>query len=94
MSENESKPQCKSYYNQSEIERFTVSENLIILSEYISKSEDPNNIKLGERLLIMGTQLFNTLPTVGGVKNFGKAELTNENVTDVQLDDIITNFLK
>lgn len=81
------------YYDESELERYTVVRGLFKLSEMLSKSETQENVAMGAYLLNMSNDIMKTLPDMSGGVNIN-VELTNKSVDESDLDNIIDNFFK
>lgn len=80
-----------SYYNEAELERYSVIQTLVELADYLQDSNNEINNGLGLQFTKMVEQLFSTLPAINGAVDFG-VTLTNVSVKDDDLDDIIGNF--
>lgn len=81
------------YFNQAELERYTAMGGLLELAEMLSNSKDKNNLLMGSHLLSMADNILKTLPNLNGGVQLD-VELTNRDVKDEQLDDIINDFFK
>jgi len=80
-----------SYYNEAELERYSVIQTLVELADFLQDSSNEINNGLGLQFTKMAEQLFTTLPAINGAVDFG-VNLTNVSVKEEELDDIIGQF--
>lgn len=80
------------YLTHAELERYYAATALGEIAQHLVDSDDENNSNLGRVIVNMAEDLLDTLPKMGNVIDLN-VKVTNNRVSDNELDDIITNFI-
>ena len=93
MTEEKCEVCSPSEHYSDELERFQAVEHLFKASKILLESADESNNKFGDMLYDLTKSLFKTIPMPDSINSILAQQVTNENISDSELDDLINEFL-